>query len=472
MWQHRFSFLYIFCFLSFILISLLQVSCANIGTPTGGPRDSLAPTLRNASPSLRSVNSTANKITLVFDEYVEVVDAQNNVIVSPYQTKNPIINYNLNTVTVRLRDSLIPNTTYSINFGDAIKDVNEGNVFRDFIYTFSTGPTIDSLSISGKVIVANTGLIDSTLQVYLYQDAVDTAVLFQKPKYITRLNSKGEFSFMSLPAANFRIFALKDTDGSKNYNSAKEVFGFYPDNATVSTLEDSVKPFTLYAYAEEETNSPTQTTTGGVKTNEKERTNYLRIGAPPAKRQDIYSAATVSFTGRLKTPSLVGIMVTDTNYNRIRNVVLQQDSVGNNINILHNWAKGQPYYLLLDKDIIEEEGGKKLFKSDTLSFTAMDNADYGRLAVEFKNYDASQKVRLQIIKDEKLVVDTLIAASSWKYDRLTPGGYSLRLLYDTNGNGKWDTGDFRALRQPEKVLALPNKLTIRGDWDNEITIEL
>lgn len=472
MWQHRFRLIHVFCFLCFVLISLLQVSCANIGTPTGGPKDSLAPTIRNANPSLRSVNSTANKITLVFDEYVEVADAQNNVIVSPYQTKNPIINYNLNTVTVRLRDSLLPNTTYAINFGNAIKDVNEGNVFKDFIYTFSTGPTIDSLSVSGKVLVANTGLVDSMLQVYLYQDAVDTAVLFQKPKYITRINSKGEFSFMSLPAANFRIFAIKDTDGSKDYNSLKEAFGFYPNNAVVSTLKDSVKPFTLYAYVEEESVSPSQAGAGTGKANEKERTNYLRIGTPPAKRQDLYSPATVSFTGRLKAASLVGIIVTDTNYIRVKNVELKQDSIGNNINILHNWTKGQPYYLLLEKDIIEDETGKKLFKSDTASFTAMDDEDYGRLAVKFKNYSASEKVRLQILKDEKLVLDTLIANSNWKYDRLSPGSYSLRLLYDTNGNGKWDAGNFKTLRQPEKVIALPNKLSIKGDWDNEIIIEL
>jgi len=471
MLRNRFSIVYFSCIVSFILISLLQIGCANIGTPTGGPRDSLAPLLKNANPSLRSVNSSADKITLVFDEFVEVVDAQNNVIVSPFQNKNPTINYNLNTVTVKLRDSLIPNTTYSINFGNAIKDVNEGNLFKDFIYTFSTGPTIDSQMISGKVIMANTGLVDSTLQVYLYQDAIDTAVLFQKPKYITRLNGQGEFSFVNLPPASFRIYAIKDIDGTKNYNSTKETFGFYPNNASIST-KDSVKPFTIYAYAEQETIVPATNLTGTAKGNDRERLSYLRIGTPPAKKQDLYSSATVSFTERLKESSLTGIILTDTNYNKINTVVLKQDSVGNNISIVYDWKKDQPYYLLLNKDIIEDEKGKKLFKSDTLSFMAMSDVDYGRLSVEFKNYDSFKTIRLQILKEDKTVIDTLVAGKTWKFNKLSPGNYSLRLLYYTNANGKWDAGDFKKLRQPETVIMLPNKLLIKGDWDNEITVEL
>lgn len=471
MLHSRKLFFYCLSIILLFFISLTEVGCANVGAPTGGPRDSLAPVLRTATPSLRSVNSTANKITLVFDEYVELLDAQNNVIVSPLQNKSPNINYNLNTVTVKLKDSLLPNTTYSINFGNAIKDINEGNVFRDFIYTFSTGPMIDSLSISGKVIMANTGLVDSTLQVYLYQDAIDTAVLFQKPKYLTKLNSKGEFSFTNLPAASFRVYALKDIDGTKNYNSKKEAFAFYPKNISLST-EDSSKPFTLFAYAEEASISVTPTFGGAIKGNENDRINYIRVATPPIKKQNIYEAANVSFTDRLKPAGLLGLSVTDTNYNKISNVSFIQDSLGANININAVWAKGESYFLIVDKNTVEGVNGKKLFKSDTLSFTAMGDADYGRLAVAFKNYDPSKKARFQIMSAEKVVVDTLVTSNAWTYNRLTPGEYSLRILYDNNGNGIWDAGNFRQLLQPEIVQILPNKLVIKGDWDNEITVEL
>ncbi len=449
----------------------MEVGCANVGAPTGGPRDSLAPVLKTATPSLRSVNSTSDKITLVFDEYVELLDAQNNVIVSPLQNKSPNINYNLNTVTVKLKDSLLPNTTYSINFGNAIKDINEGNVFRDFIYTFSTGPMIDSLSISGKVIMANTGLVDSTLQVYLYQDAIDTAVLFQKPKYLTKLNSKGEFSFTNLPAASFRVYALKDIDGTKSYNSKKEAFAFYPNNISLST-KDSTKPFTLFAFAEEASITATPTFGGAIKGNENEKINYIRVAVAPSKKQNIYEVANVSFTDRLKPAGLLGLTITDTNFNKISNVSFIQDSLGANIKINAAWAKGQSYFLMVDKNIVEGVNGKKLFKSDTLSFTAMGDADYGRLAVTFKNYDPIKKARFQIMSAEKVVVDTLVTSNAWTYNRLTPGEYSLRILYDNNGNGIWDAGNFRQLLQPEIVQILPNKLVIKGDWDNEITVEL
>lgn len=454
-----------------IFISLTEVGCANVGAPTGGPRDSLAPVLRSATPSLRSVNSTADKITLVFDEYVELLDAQNNVFVSPLQNKSPNINYNLNTVTVKLKDTLQPNTTYSINFGNAIKDINEGNVFRDFIYTFSTGPVIDSLSISGKVIMANTGLVDSTLQVYLYQDAIDTAILFKKPKYLTKLNGKGEFSFTNLPAASFRIYALKDIDGTKNYNSKKEAFAFYPQNISLLT-KDSIQPFTLFAFAEEAGAVGSTPTVVTQKATENDRINYIRVANAPSKRQNIYEAANVSFTDRLKPAALLGLSITDTNYNKTNNVTFIQDSLGANISINAPWAKGESYYLIADKNIVEGVNGKKLFKSDTLSFVAMGDADYGRLVVEFKNYDPGKKARFQILNAEKIVLDTIITTKSWSYNRLTPGEYNLRILYDSNGNGIWDPGDFKLLLQPEIVQVLPNKLVIKGDWDNEITVEL
>ena len=99
--------------------------CAQIGAPTGGPRDTIPPRLLRASPVQNSTNFKGNKITLTFDEYVVLADVQNNVIVSPLQKTNPVIDYKLKTVTIKLKDSLLPNTTYSINFGDAIKDNNE-----------------------------------------------------------------------------------------------------------------------------------------------------------------------------------------------------------------------------------------------------------------------------------------------------------------------------------------------------------
>ena len=142
--------------------------CASIIPPQGGPRDSLPPRLIKASPADSTRNFTGNRIAFSFYEFVDLQNIQENLLVSPSPKTNPLIESKLNTVTVRIKDSLEPNTTYSLNFGNAIKDYNEGNVMKEFTYTFSTGPYIDSLELHGKVILAENGRADSTLIVLLH----------------------------------------------------------------------------------------------------------------------------------------------------------------------------------------------------------------------------------------------------------------------------------------------------------------
>ena len=161
--------------------------CAQMGAPTGGPKDTIPPHLVNANPAMFDTGFTGNKVVFNFDEYVNVENIQSELMVSPYQKANPTVNFKLKTVTVKFKDTLKPNTTYSLNFGKAIKDVNEGNVLKNFTYVFSTGNTIDSLTFSGNVLLAETGKVDSTLQVYLYKNANDSSVEQKRPDYIARL---------------------------------------------------------------------------------------------------------------------------------------------------------------------------------------------------------------------------------------------------------------------------------------------
>ena len=179
------KFLHFFYTLTVILIAYILLignsGCGQIGMPTGGPKDSIPPQLLNASPALQSTHVTNNKITLTFNEYVEVKEPQSNVLISPFPKKNPSVDYKLKTVTVKLKDTLMPNTTYSINFGDAIVDVNEGNILKDFTYIFSTGNNIDSFKLAGKVILAETGKPNSTIVAMLYRNANDSSVQTRKP---------------------------------------------------------------------------------------------------------------------------------------------------------------------------------------------------------------------------------------------------------------------------------------------------
>ena len=165
----------------------------------------------------------------------------------------PQISSNLRVVTIKLKDTLQPNSTYYIQFGNAIRDVNEGNVAKDFSYVFSTGDHIDSMTLSGRVLMAETGKADSTLLVLLPR--FDGAVQTRKPDYATRVKSDGSFSFSYLPDANVKVYALKDGDGSKTYNSSTEIFAFADSGFQTGRNPRSVR---LYAYAKEKSgNKPT-----------------------------------------------------------------------------------------------------------------------------------------------------------------------------------------------------------------------
>ena len=154
--------------LCLMLHILLLSSCANIIPPSGGAKDSLPPNLVSALPKDSAINVLPKLITLTFDEFVSLQDINNNLIVSPTLKNLPIVDNKLRNVTVKFKDSLEANTTYSLNFGNAIKDVNEGNILKNFRYVFSTGNSIDNFTYKGKVFLAEKGTVDSTLVVILH----------------------------------------------------------------------------------------------------------------------------------------------------------------------------------------------------------------------------------------------------------------------------------------------------------------
>lgn len=444
----------------------LLSGCAQISAPTGGPKDSLAPKLVAANPKLKSVNVKDNKITLYFDEYVEVKDAFTNVLVSPLPKNNPIVDYRLKTVTVRLKDTLQPNTTYSINFGDAIVDINEGNPLKDFSYVFATGDKIDSLQLKGKVLLAETGKTDSTLVAMLYRDAPDSAVEKRRPDYITRLKGDGSFTFTNLPAGEFKLYALKDGDGSKSYNAKTELFAFLDNTITVG---DSTPSATLLAYSEEKDNRSNRTDVTLPTTQDKKLkyTTSLNGGL-----QDLLGNLVFSFNRPLKAYNEGFITLTDTNYLPIAGAKITADSSRKNITVTHNWVPGNTYTLLVNNQLGEDSLGVKLTKADTVRFMAKREEDYGKVTLRFSNLDPTKNMVLQFVQGDNVVKSVTITAREWSEKLFVPGDYEVRILHDINKNGKWDAGNYGQKLQPELVVPLPQKLSIKANWDNERDINL
>lgn len=467
--RYSFATLVIFGSLCWI-ISCLMMSCAQIGMPTGGAKDTLPPRLVQVKPSDKSTQIQSQKFTWQFDEYVELQDISNQVLISPFQKNNPTISSSLRTVSIKLKDSLQPNTTYHIQFGNAIKDINEGNVLKDYSYSFSTGSFLDSLEIKGRVLMAETGKSDSTLLILLYKNAPDTAVSSRKPDYIARLNGKGEFSFSHLPEASYQIYALKDGDGNKYYNSQSEAFAF--SNESLKPDANAIPNVLLFAYAEKKSVSTNTSTTKTAETGKKGEKKILQYSSNLiGGRQSLLNALSLVFNNKISTLHTDSILLVDTNYRIIPNTPVQLDSTAKIIQIQQTWKPDEPYLLILSKNAVADSLGITLAKNDTIRFQAKRTEDYGNLSLSFKQIDLSKHPILQLVEGESIKFSFPITNKEWKKDLMEPGEFELRILYDENNNGKWDPGNYRKKLQPEITVSLPEKLRIRANWDNAMDIE-
>lgn len=465
----RFStILYFLVFISVITVTVTGGSgCAQIGAPTGGPRDTIPPRLIKATPGLNSTNFKGNRITLTFDEYVNLEDVQNNVLVSPLQKNNPAVDYKLKTVTVRLKDSLLPNTTYNINFGNAIKDNNEGNPLRNFTYVFSTGNNIDSSRLSGKVIIAETGRADSTMIAMLYRNADDSAVQKRKPDYIAKLRGDGSFSFNNLSPGNYKLYALKDGDGGKTYNSKIELFAFADHAIPVGATNE---PMTLYASAEEK---DTRNLSPAISIKALAADKKLKYTTSlTSQSQELTDDLELSFNKPLKKIDSSKIIVTDTNYKAIPNTRFRTDSSRKKLILSVKWQEEMRYRLIVDKTSVADSAGNSLAKTDTLRFTAKKQSDYGNVVLRFSSLDLSQHPLLLFVINDEIKNSYQLTSMEWNNKTFKPGEYEIRIVFDQNNNGKWDPGKYSKKLQPEKVIVLPQKLSIKANWDNERDIKL
>ena len=446
-----------------IISGVISSGCAQIGMPSGGVKDTLAPKLIRATPAAGSINVTGNKITLEFDEFIDVNDLQQNLLISPLQNRNPSIVASPRSITLKFRDTLLPNTTYNINFGNAVRDINENNVLKNLTYVFSTGSSLDSLTLNGKVILAETGGTDSTMLVMLYRNAVDSTVKQKKPNYIAKVNSDGTFNFANLPAASFKIYALKDGDGGKTYNSLSEIFAFSDEE--VSTLKK--ENITLMAYAEQ---LPKDNRTISVIKPVSDK--KLRAGNNIQGTKDLLEPLEISFNNPLQSFDTTKIYLADTFYKKITPIRYSTDSTAKKVFITTIWKPDEPLVLIIDKDAAQDSAGIKLAKSDTVRFTTKRAEEYGKLTLRFNDLDLTKNPVLQFVIGETVKYSYPIVSSTYTNAMFPPGEYTVRILYDKDKNGKWTPGNYTKKIQPEIVVALPQKLSVRADWDNEREINL
>jgi hypothetical protein len=225
---------------------LLAFGCANRQSPQGGPRDHDPPKLLKATPPNMTRNFKEKIIQLDFDEYFKLSNPYTEISMSPTPAKLPEYKIKKKSIVVTLKDTLEKNTTYVINFGKAIADVNESNVLKNFTYVFSTGNHIDSLSISGQVINTSTGEREKDATVMLFTLRQDS-LLFgkKKPTIFINTDTAGNFTLNNLHPDTYRIYALKEISPNKIYDNDKELIAFSknPIQLTKDTSNVELKLF-------------------------------------------------------------------------------------------------------------------------------------------------------------------------------------------------------------------------------------
>ncbi|MGB1713347.1 MAG: Ig-like domain-containing protein [Flavobacteriaceae bacterium] len=238
--------------LVYILFSLIILfGCAKRGTPTGGPKDSIPPVLVNASPKLNSTNFDSEEIRLTFDEWIKLDKVQDQLIISPPLEKSSYEIKPLSGVTkkvfLKFLDSLAPETTYTINFGNSIQDNNENNPLTFFSYTFSTGETIDSLYVRGNTKDAFSQESDEFISLQLYRvDSLfkDSIIFNDKPTYISNTLDSTNYKFQNLKEGKYLLIALKDVDNNYFFDPFYDKIGFL--DSLITLPRDSVIDLKLF----------------------------------------------------------------------------------------------------------------------------------------------------------------------------------------------------------------------------------
>ena len=228
-----------------VTLVVMLYSCASIGRPDGGPYDETPPRFIGSTPAAGALNNQRTKVSLLFDEFIKLEKATEKVVVSPPQVQQPEIKASGKRIQVNLLDSLKANTTYTIDFSDAIVDNNEGNPLGNFTFTFSTGTQIDTMEVSGTVLDASNLEPIKGILVGLHSNLNDSAFTKLPFDRVARTDSRGRFSIRGVAPGKYRIYGLMDADQTFTFNQKSEVIAFN-DSLIIPRMEERIRMDTAW----------------------------------------------------------------------------------------------------------------------------------------------------------------------------------------------------------------------------------
>jgi len=518
-------------FLSSLLL-LMTVKCAKRASPTGGPRDSIPPVLVNATPKLNTTFFDKEGFTLTFDEYVTLKDVSKQLIVSPPLSSSQYKVYPTTgaskKISLVLNDSLMDNTTYTFNFGESIVDFNEGNPTPFLTYTLSTGATIDSLYIKGKVTDAFEKDTETFISLQLYPvDSIykDSTIYTQKPLYVTSTLDTTVYRFQNLRAGKYNLIALQDLAGNYLFDQGVDKIGFV--NQLIELPQDSIIDLKLFKektnfswdapyfindhhvalayYGEYEAQPykmisevPSTFESLVTKNREKDSLNFWFKGATLDSikfeleirdtlrtktaflKEPIEDSLVISqFTkGTLRLKNLFelssNLPVTTVDNSRLLVTNVDTVPIPAQLKIMENYDRiaidfevlpNDRYTVTLYPNALEDFWGRT---HDTLVYRTSTKKieDYGNIYLRVQ-HDSPHPYLIELLNNNKVVrrYDSLVPGNNYSFELLDAGKYTVRLIEDANNNKLWDTGDYLEKIQPEKVIYYWKEIDLRANWD-------
>ena len=508
-----------------------MASCAKRGNITGGTKDTIAPVLKASFPKNFSTNFNGKEIKLVFDEYVKLKNINKQLIISPPMKNQPDIlpQTASKTLTIKIKDTLQPNTTYSFNFGQSIQDNNEGNPYSQFKYVFSTGAYIDSLKINVKVKDALEKKVDNFVSVMLYEineKFNDSTIYKESPRYITNtLDSLKVVSIENIKAGKYLLVALKD-NGNNKFNPASDKIGFQKKyitipNDTIFEVElfkeklpfKAVKPTQgsgnklIMGYEGEPKNIKVTVKNGSeiipTLVTHFPKKDSVQVWFKPIKADSLHFTVEKDkfkkdFMVKLKkqkkdtlsiSPDFNGTLplrerfslnssIPLIKFDKSKISIFNKDSIAVPFETEYDDFQ-QKLYLNFNKEPLEKYKIKLLpgavtdfyeKANDTLTYRIVTKnaSDYGNLKVILEKVKRFPIIVELTDKDGKIKAAEYSESNpTIEFLALEPDKYTLRIIYDDNKNKVWDTGSYIEKRQTEEVIYFPKEIDVRTNWDVE-----
>lgn len=520
---------------------LVALGCASIQRPLGGPRDKTPPKLLKATPANSTKNFNSKTIQLDFDEYFKLNSQYTEITLSPDMVKQPEYNIREKSLVIKLKDTLAKNTTYVINFGKAIADVNEGNVLKNFTYVFSTGSHIDSLGITGTVTNPLTQTKEKDVTVMLIPVKLDSAYYRKKkPAIYTTTDTAGNFKMSNLHSGDYKIYALKETNNNKIYDSDDELIGFtknlihlnkdtsnihlqlfkqipeklrpnerridadgklfftfnkgipnpgvkiqnedldaekiveFGKNADTAIIYLKTMKFDSIKVSFLDNGKPLDTLT--LRRSQKE-TYKRRIGleynAPGDKLKpgnDLNVKANYPIAGiDLARITLTedSVEVNEGNFTIVRNEIDAKK-----FTVKYRWRQGRIYSLAFNEGTFTDIYGDKNTRI-VKKFDLDKPENYGKLTLKITVPDTGHYiVQLLNINDIEVRSDVITKNTSLVYNNFYTAKYLVKVIYDTNHNGKWDTGNVKLKIQPENIWMYKKDIILRANFDFDQDIDI